>query len=604
MKKLKKDLVLLLMKQSIKLKFRSPLESKLLQQNNYFFILLAIGIVQFYFSSHFWNKYLPLTEGWWHVYARWISEGRIPYRDFELLTPPLYPLLINFLSFFKIDSFSDLRFIGIILHVFINLTLYLIASKFTSKTYSLIISILISIYLQSGVAFINYDYIYVNILFFLISILSLLNYLSSKRNSLVFSAGLLVSLSFLIKQSQGIIYTASVLFFVLILAFRERSPRTLAGFFAGQVTGFLPFVIWLRVNNAFDEFLKQTIFYASQSKGGLEKSLFSWIKYILSDISNLTNNFTIFLTIVLSISLVSVIFQKFNFLRIILPVSLAFFYFFFIKNIESTMFISEFNKYVFSVALITMLFGFLMLPYFYSKNLGFSYLLISSIAVAWACGTSAGLTEIGIYFALFVFLIGLYLLINNNLVLINLTLLILISFFGVEISSKISTPYQWWGYSVGIGKDPSSYIQNPTVGKIYLPLAEKTLVEDVTQVMQNGLKCSDNSFVFPHMPIFQLMTNSLPDLYQATNWLDFSSAYGLSRNFKSFQEAKPGSIVMVDLPEFVWEGHSRLFNNSQPLPHLNVKIDLEEYINSNDYDLVFEEQVPKEYKIRVYNKVC
>jgi hypothetical protein len=61
---------------------------------------------------------------------------------------------------------------------------------------------------------------------------------------------------------------------------------------------------------------------------------------------------------------------------------------------------------------------------------------------------------------------------------------------------------------------------------------------------------------------------------------------------------------MVDLPEFVWEGHSRLFNNSQPLPHLNVKIDLEEYINSNDYDLVFEEQVPKEYKIRVYNKVC
>ena len=100
MKKLKKDLVLLLMKQSIKLKFRSPLESKLLQQNNYFFILLAIGIVQFYFSSHFWNKYLPLTEGWWHVYARWISEGRIPYRDFELLTPPLNPLLINFLSFF------------------------------------------------------------------------------------------------------------------------------------------------------------------------------------------------------------------------------------------------------------------------------------------------------------------------------------------------------------------------------------------------------------------------------------------------------------------------------------------------------------------------
>ena len=49
---------------------------------------LLLFVLVFGISLSVVNISAPLTEGWWHVYARWIDQGRIPYKDFELLVPP------------------------------------------------------------------------------------------------------------------------------------------------------------------------------------------------------------------------------------------------------------------------------------------------------------------------------------------------------------------------------------------------------------------------------------------------------------------------------------------------------------------------------------
>ena len=50
--------------------------------------LVVVGV----YNLMFFNRYLPLTEGWFLAYARLMAEGKVPYRDFYFFMTPLYPL--------------------------------------------------------------------------------------------------------------------------------------------------------------------------------------------------------------------------------------------------------------------------------------------------------------------------------------------------------------------------------------------------------------------------------------------------------------------------------------------------------------------------------
>jgi hypothetical protein len=40
----------------------------------------------------------------------------------------------------------------------------------------------------------------------------------------------------------------------------------------------------------------------------------------------------------------------------------------------------------------------------------------------------------------------------------------------------------------------------------------------------------------------------------------------LNAEIKRIRSDLPGSIVIIDVPSFVWEGHSRLFNDGKVMP--------------------------------------
>lgn len=124
------------------MKNKNTILSKLRNTNN----LILIGIL-------FFNAYLRLLqinhlfiwledydEGAYSTGARFISQGFLPYRDFTMVHPPLYDLVLA--SIYKIFGFNFFygRYLSVILSLICIVLVYLIVKKLFNPTAALIAS--------------------------------------------------------------------------------------------------------------------------------------------------------------------------------------------------------------------------------------------------------------------------------------------------------------------------------------------------------------------------------------------------------------------------------------------------------------------------------
>ena len=94
---------------------------------------LCAGSIVLLYNYLYSFSYLPMTEGWFTVYAKLMNNGLVPYRDFYLYLTPLYPLLIaNFILLFG-DSFFALRLLGFLITLIITTLLFLDFRQFMVK---------------------------------------------------------------------------------------------------------------------------------------------------------------------------------------------------------------------------------------------------------------------------------------------------------------------------------------------------------------------------------------------------------------------------------------------------------------------------------------
>jgi hypothetical protein len=254
---------------------------------------VSIGI----YNILFFNKYLPLSEGWFSVYAHYIQSGAMPYRDFHFFLPPVYPYMIDVFTHIFGDGFIGLRILGIVVILGITLLLFLIYSRLFPAYIACIVTIVSVIYWQSNVAFIGYNFISFLHLFALLGAFLICKYFeyddhtfkSGKgrmASAFLFGAGLFGALAFLLKQSDG--------FFVLIFSFlavtvcayaKEGFPkafRSMAIYAAGILVPLLALFIWLVSNGLLLSFWNQVFVGASSSKGGIMAILFAWVPRIFT----------------------------------------------------------------------------------------------------------------------------------------------------------------------------------------------------------------------------------------------------------------------------------------------------------------------------------
>lgn len=254
-------------------------------------LCIALIAYQFFYVL----QYFPITEGWFSAYAWLIREGNIPYRDFSLLMPPLYPLEIAFIQSIFGDQLWVLRFFGIVIVCGIGLSLWGILARFFNNWIAAFSAVIATIYYQSGNAFIGYDFTQVltlNLLLFVLFALKELDSLNGHNSKATlftpaFFAGLFLTSAILTKQSNaglfGLVVFIGLSFIIYTLASARTLFNSLVRFCLGAAVLLIPLLIWLVINHSLSAFLHQIIIDAMQSKGGGSKIFLGWVNGFFMD---------------------------------------------------------------------------------------------------------------------------------------------------------------------------------------------------------------------------------------------------------------------------------------------------------------------------------
>ncbi|MCF8537228.1 MAG: hypothetical protein K9G28_10185 [Candidatus Nanopelagicales bacterium] len=577
--------------------------------------------------------YAPFTEGWWHVYARWILEGRVPYRDFELLVPPGYPYLMALANRLGLESFLELRIAGLLLLLaIVSLCWYLLRPIISGPALS-IVAATSGVLLQSGVAYISYDYVYVAVFFLLLAFALITKVAQLGPSSatrplmlLSFLSGISLGLVLCFKQTQGLAGVAVgvlTLVAVCVRMAKASESRTLIWFglrsigslLAGVLLPLVLLTALLASQGAFGAFVDDVTGRAADTKGSLGHLLFAWHATIGADAYLASFRALvpiIVLALVLRLGWPRIIRAWHQLgvrpdgkrrtavtaigIALVLAISAVIIYW---SLSNATTLAAGWRNLMYLqplvIALVLLVWGAV------SNRIPMAWLSVcgASAGLAWASGMSAGITEIGMFLgvglclALFVRLAG------QTWLTTLLVLCVFLVLLTVTQTSKETAPYSWWGYQVGSTASATETSRTGLTAGLALTPEAASVLSSVESALATVKFCPGEILQFPHMPLFTLDAGAQPQGHLGTYWLDFSSGQAISEEIQRLSNTRISGLVLVDLPEAVWEGHATLFAGGNELPHRQL-YELLRVRGETEMDLAFQTTLPDGYGLRVF----
>lgn len=165
-------------------------------------ILAAFNLVTF-------NRYFPLSEGWWEAYGYLYNSGLRPYRDFDLAFTPLFTIINAVLLRVFGDSFFAIRLFGVVVFVGAAFLLQLVLEELFSPKVAAVAILMASFLVIGEGTFIAKDYHFYQLLFTAAALLLHLRLIRrtdlTPRQQLLGTAAVAViaSLVFFLKQNVG-----------------------------------------------------------------------------------------------------------------------------------------------------------------------------------------------------------------------------------------------------------------------------------------------------------------------------------------------------------------------------------------------------------------
>lgn len=578
-----------------------------------FIPLLPLSVI-FIYNLIFFNRFYPITEGWFSTYAWLFNNGKFPYSDFYFFLTPFYLQLISLFTLVFGYSFLFLRIFGIIIILLMTYFLFKSLRIIFGSSISAFVTIVGVIYYQSNNAHITYDFIQIVSLFGIIQGYLLLKYLDSKeRDQLKFLlfAGLFGGLVFLTKQSNGLMISAFSLIGVLFISFLTDRKNIVKVILSYSVGFFVPLSItffWLLLNSAFLQFSQQIFSQAVVAKGGLSQIFFSWFKGIL------TYNF----------------FVRF---KEIFLLFIFFGYWIYFFSSKSTRRISNSSNYLFIGSSFTFLLA-IILPFFLNKETisqlsflgitGVNNIIVAAISAPviliiisiilfslkksfdkklflfsfislgfiYGTGTSAGITEVGAFLGFCLF-VGLMLKLKSFLGFGRIFIILFcLSFSLMLIEAKYQRPYFWWNAdSPDIRAELKDTEKIKILRGIYTSAENLKLVNEVTEEIVKNSNEKDSVLTFPNIPIFYLLSNRTPPGKAVVYWFDFLPDSLALKEAELIEKSPPKVIVYLDLGPTVWEAHERLFRDGKPSGQRKINEAIKEVIKGQEM------HVTKKYKL-------
>jgi Dolichyl-phosphate-mannose-protein mannosyltransferase len=562
--------------------------------------------VVFFIGLQTFNIYAPLTEGWWHVYTRWIDLGKIPYRDFELLVPPGYPYLLWIITSIFGEAFYTLRLLGILIQSITAVIIYRLLLGQVSNLLTSIISIFATFLLYSGIASVPFDYNYIAVLFSLLAFERTKSNLYLRRErfrrSNVVLIGFITSLAFLVKQTFGLSTLVFVMFAVLFSKIVDS--RKMLSLILGLVSGFsFPILIvgiYLAINGALNPAIEQIFINSTEVKGGAVQIFSSWIQGLFTpeSISGAMRFACVIIVIAIS-------FRNFNrnqinnsvvknslldlFEKFVLPI------FVFLSLVMITLLL-KFTGYL-DVTHIVQLLNLSRNHFFidpvlicililarskkYSENPGLIVSTLAAISFLFGTGVSGGISEFGIFLTVALSLIYLISLFGNSFLLeLGFIAFSMLLIFGLFIN-RLDVPYAWWNYKVASAKNATSVSDFGLSKGLHFSPAQLKLYDAINRFVEDSKNtCGSQIYVYPAMPLFQLNAGLLPPGYLGNYWFDFSSKPGIGRQLEYIQERGIDAVVYLEVPKYITDAHSQLFQGGKELPQNLLAETFKSYLSS------------------------
>ncbi len=580
-----------------------------------FALIICVGSVSLSKS----DRYQPYTEGWWSTYANLMRSGLIPYKDFELLTPPGFVYITRFVEGIVGTNFLSLRYFGSFVQIAIALLIFRIFVKKTTLFIAFIAALFSNLYLYSNVASITFDYNYFAILMLLIgfNIYDSDRHLDSRIDFyLKYLSGLFFGFSFLIKQSFAV---TTVMFLVAgslastALWRRTKIKRNLLGalsFLIGFITPVTCFALYALQGHFLNPFLQNVFQGSVQAKGNPLTVLFGWVpnswRYfeIHGDFSKnyiLATSF-VFLYQFLKYMRGKRIREIDQTLKALDKALLLFAGVVFIASLRDMHFgVSNTNlkSIIQNAPAFPILGDHPIIPLFFA--IGWLFLVFSNVrkefinifglvlGIVWACALSGGVDQYGMFLALGMMLVLLSNYAKEKTLLIPVSVLLLAIWIAGFNSSWISSPYSWWGYRTPTVSDAKVSSVHPYSKGLYSDYHSNLRYSELIELANLNRKCSKVMLTFPSMTSFSLDAEYTPYLNQVQYWYDFTSGEKIKTAIRSISSNPPPAILYTKYPVGVAQAHSKGFNQSKPFPQQDlerkiVKLIQKEYV-SKSYDL-------------------
>jgi hypothetical protein len=143
------------------------------------------------------------------------------------------------------------------------------------------------------------------------------------------------------------------------------------------------------------------------------------------------------------------------------------------------------------------------------------------------------------------------------------SLIFAIAITTTSYANWINSPYNWWGYRVPSVTLATVVSDTGLTKGLRTDAQTLSTLKSVENQFRRVKDCKGGLLVFPHMPIFQLDLNSQPQRRDAIYWFDFVSQKNIQKAISEIEKNPPAGFAIVDVPSFVWEGHSKAFNGGK-----------------------------------------
>lgn len=551
------------------------------------------------------HLYAPLTEGWWHVYSRWLSEGLIPYKDFNLIVPPGMPYLNWFITSLIGENFMLLRYLGVFLAAVMAALLHSMLSRVVDQTYSVILTLAGILLFYSTEVVIMFDYNYCAIFFLVLGSFFWQKSLDAdlKRSLKLRYAlfcGFALGFSFLIKFNFVFFFilflTLSQIIKLLVNSSFKRRRDSLEGLIlvgAGFTVPVFLSLLYFISNGALLPMYQSLFLEAPAAKGGFPATFVNWIGYLHSSFS-FRLEFATFVFFILSLygadrvffpALIELNGTSIKHIRIrgFLTTNRIW-----ISGFIATLGVSLLSIYLAAwhgqigfIAILTKQLAHLALshsfviPVFFTM-FGFIWsiwksgrenwqpLFILSLSLIWATGSSGGLNWYATGFASAFMIAWLTKLVTSHAYWKPILTLYLIAIFTSLSITWSQTPYSWWGYRTAPTFETSVTSSEGLTKGLRFDQGNFFIFNRVKDEISRTISCEGGSVVFPNMPIFQLDNGISPAGKSAVYWFDFTSKRSVMEDLKVFRKIPPSSIVLLKMPQEVWDGHANAFNAGNP----------------------------------------